>query len=381
MAPHPRYPCGRALRGLGVKQHRRRVSLHSDPGQQLAEQWLILGAGPAPQAQGLLEALPAAVYATDACGKITFFNSAAAALWGHRPASGAMWCGSWRLYWPDGRALPHEQCPMAIALRENRPVRGMEAVIERPDGSRVPMLPFPTPLRDAEGKLIGAINMLVDITERKRAEDRMMMLVREVDHRANNLLAVVQAMIRLSEAATPEELKEVLAGRIKALGNAHGLLANGRRDGADLESLVGAELAPYCQGTRQRARISGPTLRLNPAAAQTMALVIHELATNAAKYGALSMIEGVVRIRWRQPTERDLIFIWKERGGPIVSAPGRCGVGIALVEQAVKRQLQGNTQISWEEGGMVCKISAALERLAALRAPADGVSLPRRAPA
>ena len=119
----------------------------------------------------LLDALPIAVYLTDSAGRITFYNQAAADLWGHRPEIGkAEWCGSWRLYWPDGRPLPHDQCPMAVALKERRAIRGAEAVAERPDGVRVPFLAYPTPLYDKSGALIGAVNTLVDITERKRAE-------------------------------------------------------------------------------------------------------------------------------------------------------------------------------------------------------------------
>ena len=119
----------------------------------------------------LLEALPVAVYTTDAEGRITYYNQAAAELWGHRPELGSsQWCGSWRLYWPDGRPLPHDECPMAITLKEGRPVRGVAAVAERPDGTRVPFLPYPTPLRDKSGRLVGAINLLMDITERNRAQ-------------------------------------------------------------------------------------------------------------------------------------------------------------------------------------------------------------------
>jgi PAS domain S-box-containing protein len=120
----------------------------------------------------VLDALPAAVYIADAAGTIIFYNDAAAALWGHRPQLGeGQWCGSWKLYWPDGRALPHGECPMAIALQESRPVGGMEAIAERPDGTRVPFVAYPTPFYDASGALLGAVNMLVDITDRKRAEE------------------------------------------------------------------------------------------------------------------------------------------------------------------------------------------------------------------
>src|SRR6516165_6325338 len=118
-----------------------------------------------------IEALPAAAYMTDAEGRITLYNEAAAALWGCRPKLGqSKFCGSWKLYWPDGTPLPHNECPMAMALRQRRPIRGMEAVAERPDGTRIPFIPYPTPLFDEAGRLTGAVNMLVDISERKRDE-------------------------------------------------------------------------------------------------------------------------------------------------------------------------------------------------------------------
>ena len=119
----------------------------------------------------LLQALPAAVYTTDAGGRITFYNDAAVALWGCRPELGkSEWCGSWRLYWPDGRPMPHGECPMAIALKEKRPIRGAEALAERPDGTRIPFLAYPTPLFDDTGSLAGAVNTLIDISEHKQAE-------------------------------------------------------------------------------------------------------------------------------------------------------------------------------------------------------------------
>ena len=126
-----------------------------------------------PSYRQFLEALGVAVYTTDAEGRITFFNEAAADLWGRRPAIGEEWCGSWKLYWPDGRPMAHEECPMAIALKEGRSVRGYEGVAQRPDGTRAAFVPYPTVVFDANGTLIGAINVLVDVTERRRAEEAM----------------------------------------------------------------------------------------------------------------------------------------------------------------------------------------------------------------
>ena len=113
----------------------------------------------------LLERLSAAVYTTDADGWLTYYNDAAAALWGYRPVLGkARWCGAWRIYTADGSLLPHSLCPMAVALKEGRAVRGVQAVLERPDGTRVPFMPYPTPLRDESGAVIAGSNMLLEIT-------------------------------------------------------------------------------------------------------------------------------------------------------------------------------------------------------------------------
>src|SRR5258707_6049433 len=128
------------------------------------------------QFRDLLQALPAAIYTTDANGRITFFNRACIEFAGRTPRLGDMWCVTWKLFCPDGTPLRHVDCPMAIALKVNRPARVVEAVAERPDGSRICFMPYPTPLRDETGKLIGAVNMLVDITSRKQAEERMMRL-------------------------------------------------------------------------------------------------------------------------------------------------------------------------------------------------------------
>jgi PAS domain S-box-containing protein len=126
-----------------------------------------------PRDRALLQTLGIAVYTTDAEGRITFFNDAAAAFWGRKPALGELWCGSWKLFTTEGVPMPHDECPMAIALRERREVRGFQAIAERPDGSRVSFQPFPSLVYDGAGTLIGAVNVLVDISERVQAEDAL----------------------------------------------------------------------------------------------------------------------------------------------------------------------------------------------------------------
>ncbi len=158
-----------------------------------------------PQAQGkkggpdldaLLAALPVAIYTTDAEGRITFYNEAAATLAGRRPVVGQdEWCVTWRLYWPDGTLLPHDQCPMAVALRERRPVRGVVALAERSDGTRIPFMPYPTPLFDAQGTLIGAVNMLVDLSAQYRTEAELRRLNETLEERvAERTKALVAEM-------------------------------------------------------------------------------------------------------------------------------------------------------------------------------------------
>ncbi len=150
----------------------------------------------------LLEALPAAIYTTNSAGRVAFYNQAAAALAGRTPELGSdRWCVSWRLYWPDGTPMAHDECPMAIALREDRAIRGTELIAERPDGVRIPILTYPTPLHDESGKLVGAVNMLVDISDRKKGEQVLRrlnaMLEQNVEERTQEL---EEASVKLNES-------------------------------------------------------------------------------------------------------------------------------------------------------------------------------------
>ncbi len=312
----------------------------------------------------LLEALPAAVYTTDAAGRITFYNQAAAELWGCRPALGSdRWCGLWKLYWPDGRPMPHDQCPMAVAIKENRAIRGSEAVAERPDGTRVALLPYPTPLRDQAGNLIGAVNMLVDITERRRAETRVEMLAREVDHRSKNMLAVIQAMVRFTRAESIKEFTDAVEGRVAALSRAHSLLSDSRWRGADMRTLVREELAPFWLQEKGRASFDGPPVALVPAAAQSMAIMIHELATNAVKYGAFAAPKGSVRVDWLLDADGWLRLCWTEADGPPVARPSRHGFGLEVIERTVVDQFDGEAHFDWRPEGLTCTLSIPADQL------------------
>ena len=175
------------------------------------------------QLERLIQALPAAIYTTDADGRITFFNEAAAELWGCRPEIGkSEFCGSWKLYWPNGTPLSHGECPMAIALKEQRVVRGMEAVAERPDGTRVHFVPYPTPLYDEAGILIGAVNMLIDISDRKRADadaERLASIVETSDDAiiSKNLNGVITSWNRSAQRVFGYRAEEVIGKQVEIL--------------------------------------------------------------------------------------------------------------------------------------------------------------------
>ncbi|HYG42538.1 MAG TPA: HWE histidine kinase domain-containing protein, partial [Bordetella sp.] len=301
--------------------------------------------------EDLLNSLPAAIYTTDAAGRLTFYNEAAVAFSGRRPTLGSdEWCVTWRLYHLDGRPMPHDQCPMAVALRENREVRGVEAIAERPDGSRIVFQPYPTPLRDADGNVVGGINMLVDVTERKQGEERQRLLLHEVNHRANNLLSVMQSFVTLTQAADVSSYRDVLDGRLRALAVAHSLLAESRWHGADLARLISEELAPYMEAGESGVWLQGSTIPLIPAAAQSLAMIIHELATNAVKYGALSVQGGKLNVQWH-PEGNNVTLRWTEAGGPAVRQPTRTGLGSSVIERCAA-QLGGSLSRQWPAEGL-----------------------------
>ena len=305
----------------------------------------------------LLDALPAAVYTTDAAGRITYYNDAAAALWGHRPPLGSSeWCGSWKLFWPDGTPLRHDECPMAVALKENRAVRGMEAAAERPDGTRVPFIPYPTPIHDEKGNLIGAVNMLADITERKRAEEQQALLVRELHHRVKNTLATVQAIMGSTASVVDniEDFKTALFGRIQSLSKTHLLLADEER-AAEFVDLLRSELDAFDDGSKGRISLQGPQVTLSSQLAVSLGMAIHELTTNAAKYGALSVFGGKVEVTWSvtiDAARRTLSFDWIESGGPPVEEPTRKGFGTRLLDFVLPGQIQAKTRIVYARDGV-----------------------------
>jgi PAS domain S-box-containing protein len=305
----------------------------------------------------LLDALPAAIYTTDAQGRITYYNEAAVELSGRRPTLGRdEWCVTWKLFWPDGTPLPHDQCPMAIALKEDRPVRGAEAVAERPDGSRVPFVPYPTPIHDSAGRLVGAVNMLVDISHRKEAETKQRLLYSELNHRIKNNLQMLHGLLVAAQRETDApEAKAALADamqRVGAIATAQKVLYQG--DNA-AEYSTAAFLSAICAATRQ---ILGAQItieceavdeRLPNDTAAPLALILNELITNAMKYGAAD--NGNVRVRVALTREPAAFVLLVEDEGPgfELAAARRRSSGLGLV-QGLAGQIGGTFSVERVEG-------------------------------
>ena len=437
----------------------------------------------------LFEQLPFAIYICDQDGLVLRYNRRAAELWGRSPKLGdpnERYCGSYKMFRPDGTLLPHHECPMADVLRTGVSVRQQEVHIERPGGLRGIALVDIEAVKDSEGNIVGAVNCFQDITERrrsdealrhaeqvlrdfvdnanigmhwvgadgiilwanraelemlgftseeyigrhiaefhadqlviddildrltkaetlsnyearlrckdgsirevlinsnvlwqdnkfvhtrcvtrdiserKRAEEREKIMAGEIDHRAKNLLALVQATVQLTHAATVEDFKTAIKGRLQALANAHTLLAQSRWVGADLRTLIVEELAPYNLWGISRADIIGPELVLEPKAAQAIAMVLHELTTNSVKHGALSVPSGRLRVEW-SPGEKQIVVRWSEADGPRVTAPSRQGFGTRVVGPIIQTELQGKLRFDWNPGGLVCEIVIPVNQLA-----------------
>jgi len=208
---------------------------------------------------------------------------------------------------------------------------------------------------DGAGKLVRMSGVTSDITERKLAEERHALLAREVDHRAKNALAVVQSVVRLTRAESIPEYIVAVEGRIKALSHAHTLLSESRWQGADLKSLVSDELEPYLPGC-ELVSIQGPAITLEPAKAQSVALIIHELATNAAKYGALSQKTGKLHVAWTRTADA-IELSWNESGGPSIEIPKKSGFGFSVIAATLRGQLRGEFHFDWRSEGLHCRLS------------------------
>jgi len=327
----------------------------------------------------ILEDLPVAIYTTDVDGRITYYNRACVELAGRRPVLGEdCWSVAWKLFTADGTPLPHSESPTALTLRERRPVRGMELIVERPDGTRSNICPYPTPLCDPAGDCLGAVTMLVDITDQKLEHERALLLAREVDHRSTNLLTIVQSLVRLTKGDTIDDYRDAVESRLAALARANRLAADARWENVTLDSLIEVELGPFAD---RQVEVHGSAIELSSHSAQSLGMLIHELCTNAVKYGALSSETGRIEISWAVDDNHILKFEWREHSDRRVTEPVRKNIGNAVILGAV-RQLHGEIFREWHEDGLRCTLLCNVERLSQLgvsgRRPSRAAPSPMR---
>jgi PAS domain S-box-containing protein len=235
---------------------------------------------------------------------------------------------------------------------------------------------------DRAGRVIRVSGVTVDITERKRAEERQTLLTREVDHRAKNALALAQSIVRLTRGESVKAYMQAVEGRIGALARVHTILSLSSWQGAEMTKLVGEELAPYFVG--DQIAFNGSSVQLQPATAQTLAMALHELVTNSAKYGALSTVTGRLAINWK--VEADVLQMsWEERNGPAVAEPVSRGFGTRSVIASIESQLGGHAEFDWRAEGLICRLSVPLTPAGASRQPNYRQAIPahsiERAPA
>jgi PAS domain S-box-containing protein len=250
-----------------------------------------------------------------------------------------------------------EERTILTRIRRGERIEHFETVRQRRHGSLIWVSLTISPVKNAEGKIVGASKIARDITEQKRTSDQIATLAREAEHRSKNLLANVQAMVNLSQADAVADLKKAVEGRIQALANVHSLFVTTRWIGAELSTIVEHEVAPYSTSDeKKRVRIDGPQVLLEPDTAQAVAITLHELATNAAKYGALSTANGHIDLKWSHEANGRLNLRWIETGGPTVEPPTRRGFGGRVIEQMIG-QLKGESRFDWRAEGLVCEIT------------------------
>jgi PAS domain S-box-containing protein len=243
---------------------------------------------------------------------------------------------------------------MDLLLGQGMPHHG-EYRIRRPDGKVRWCAGTAAATRDDSGRVVRVSGVTMDITERKQAEERQALLAREVDHRAKNAMAIVQSIVKLTKAKSVAEYAALIEGRIKALSRAHAMLSDSRWQGAELTRIIDEELAPYRSNDADKISLIGPKVLLDPTTAQTLALALHELATNAAKYGSLSEAQGHLELRWSIEVDA-LVIDWIERNGPPALPPLKAGFGTRIIRNSVVHQLEGEVIFDWGPQGLSCKL-------------------------
>lgn len=326
--------------------------------------------------QTFFDSLPGAAFVKDAEGRVLLANPGYAAAVGQEPES---FLGK-----TDVEFLRNKEQARIFMDRDQAVLRAgisqqIEEDVVHPNGAVSHWLSVKTPFRNAQGEVQGIVGISLNVTERRRAEQRVRFLADEVDHRAKNLLAVVQSIVRLTRAEDIGTFKAALTGRIHALARTHNLLATSRWEGVDIATLVREELSPFENAERAEIRCSGPSITLDPNASQALTMVLHELAVNAARYGALSRDGGELTVEW-QLTEFDgrstVELVWTEARGPAVVQQVEPGFGSSAIKGAVEHQLCGELVLDWNAAGITCRMAFPVGRDVAQHQPAASLRSP-----
>jgi PAS domain S-box-containing protein len=300
----------------------------------------------------IVESSDDAIVSKNLDGVITSWNKGAERIYGYSAEEA--------IGQPITIVIPHdrqdEEPAILTRIRRGERIEHFETIRQRKNGSLIVVSLSVSPVKNAEGKIVGAAKIARDITEQKRSQERIATLAQEAEHRSKNLLSIVQATVTLSQSDTPEGLKRAIEGRIRALSNVHSLFAQTRWIGGDLSTIAAQELAPYSADSPTRVLIDGPPVLLAPDTAQAVAATLHELATNAAKYGALSAVNGRVDLKWSHEAGGELHLLWKETDGPKVQEPTRKGFGGRVIEQMIAGR-SGKVRFDWRVEGLVCEIT------------------------
>ncbi|WP_425999199.1 sensor histidine kinase [Caulobacter sp. DWR1-3-2b1] len=310
----------------------------------------------------LADQIPTLCWMAHPDGHIFWYNSRWYDYTGETPADQEGW-GWQSVHHPD--VLPDVMALWGRSLNEGLPFE-MTFPLKGEDGVFRPFLTRVNPLRDEQGRIVRWFGTNTDVSDHHRQEQHLRLMVDELNHRVKNTLATVQSITEqtLRREQVSPGVREVLVSRLIALSRAHDVLTSENWTGADLKEVVAQAVEPFQAGVGHRFSLAGPSVWLTPQAAIAMALVIHELATNAVKYGGLSNSEGRVSLTWTcqtNPDGVDLQILWKESGGPPVSPPTRTGFGTRLIERGLAAELRGPIKITYPVEGVVCTLNAKLD--------------------
>jgi len=312
----------------------------------------------------IVETTPGPIYAKDRDGKFLLANAAVLALVGKTMPDVL---GHTDLDLMDDPAEAITVMANDRRVMDSGEAQEIEEVVGGANGHARVWLSTKTPMRGADGTVIGLVGVSVEITERKRDETRRELMIHELNHRVKNTLATVQAVASETLQGADPAMRAALDGRLMALASVHDVLTRESWHSADLGEVVASALAPFGGAETCRFQVRGPPLLLLPRAAVALAMGFHELATNATKYGALRMPGGRVSLLWSIAGDgpQTLFMSWAEQGGPPVAPPTRRSFGSAMIEGALACDLGGSVTLYFDPAGLRCEIEAPLEEVAA----------------